>query len=156
MMAMNTFPQSEYQIGGSQRPVEHALFDRSRGDSRLGWLKAIFNGKKRMPALSERIAGRAVRAQHALGPRSVEIEQITGTESRADDFDPDFNPRDDRMRERWVHIAWLRLRGVNLPAVDLIQVGSEYFVRDGHHRISVARALGNAYIDAQVTLIELV
>ncbi len=39
-----------------------------------------------------------------------------------------------------------------LPPVDLIQLGDTYFVRDGHHRISVARALGYAYIDANVTV----
>jgi hypothetical protein len=39
-------------------------------------------------------------------------------------------------------------------AVALIQVGDVYFVRDGHHRISVARALGQAYIDAKVIVLE--
>jgi hypothetical protein len=107
-----------------------------------------------MPTLTKRIAGRAIRGQHWLGLRSVEIDRIVGTESRADDFDADFNPRHDRMHGRWVRIAELQLSQATLPAVELIQVGSEYFVRDGHHRVSVARALGSAFIDAQVTCIE--
>ena len=61
----------------------------------------------------------------------------------------------DRSRERWVSIATLRLSDRGLPAVILLQVGEEYFVRDGHHRISVARALGEAFIEAHVIKIEL-
>ena len=41
------------------------------------------------------------------------------------------------------------------PALDLIKVGDAYAVRDGHHCISVARALGEDYIDAHVTAWEL-
>jgi hypothetical protein len=41
-----------------------------------------------------------------------------------------------------------------MPPVELIRVGDVYFVRDGHHRVSVARALGQAYIDAEVTVWE--
>jgi hypothetical protein len=155
MMAMNNFSQNEYQVtNNSQRPLAHQMFNRSRARALLAKFKAIFTGKGRMPALNERIAGHSVRAQRSLGLRTVEIERIAGTESRADDFDAEFNPRDDRIRERWVGIATQRLRQAYLPAVELIQVGSEYFVRDGHHRISVARALGNAFIDALVTVIE--
>ncbi len=156
MFAMNNFPQNEYLSNcGQLRPLAQQLFNSSRTSSRLTGLIAFFTGKKRMPALTERIAGHAVRAQHFLGLRCVEIERITGTESRADDFDPQFNPRDDRIRDRWVRIAELRLRQAYLPAIELIQVGSEYFVRDGHHRVSVARMLGNTFIDAQVILVEL-
>jgi hypothetical protein len=41
-----------------------------------------------------------------------------------------------------------------LPPVELIQVGDVYFVRDGHHRISVARMMGQDSIDAEVTVWE--
>jgi hypothetical protein len=47
------------------------------------------------------------------------------------------------------------LQDIGLPAIDLLQVGDTYFVRDGHHRISVARALGADYIDANVTVLEI-
>jgi hypothetical protein len=52
---------------------------------------------------------------------------------------------------RWVNIATAILQGEFLPPVDLIRVGETYFVRDGHHRISAARALGQKEIDAVVT-----
>jgi hypothetical protein len=156
MMAMSSYTQYEYQINGnSTRSLAQLLFNHARTNARLSLLKALFTGKGRMPALAQRLAGHAVRAQHSLGLRSVEVERIVGTESRADDFDTEFNPRADRIRDRWVRIAEMRLRQAYLPAIELIQVGCEYFVRDGHHRVSVARTLGSAFIDAQVTVLEL-
>jgi hypothetical protein len=47
-------------------------------------------------------------------------------------------------------VAVVRLAGEDLPAVELVHTGGIYFVRDGHHRISVAKALSEAYIDAEV------
>ena len=66
------------------------------------------------------------------------------------DFDDQFNPLKERVRERWKRVALAFLRGESLPAVELVEVDNVYFVRDGHHRISVARAMGREYIDADV------
>ena len=88
---------------------------------------------------------------HHLGIRSVAVDQIRGSEGRSEDFDRSFNPLQDRTRSRWLNIARARLAGRELPPVELIQIGEVHFVRDGHHRISVARALGEKYMDAEVT-----
>jgi hypothetical protein len=80
----------------------------------------------------------------------VAIERILGSEGRANDFDRDFNPLQDRSKGRWLGVAAARQRGKPLPPVALIQVGDVYFVQDGHHRISVARALGQRAIEASV------
>ena len=154
-MAFSMYPTIDYQ--GSycdMRMLASRKFDSLRANARAGWIKALFTGKWQMPSLSKRLAGRAILGQHSLGLRSVEIERIVGTESRARDFDADFNPRREHMRTRWARIAELELNQVTLPAVELIQVGDDYFVRDGHHRVSVARALGCSFIDAQVTRVE--
>jgi hypothetical protein len=82
----------------------------------------------------------------------VPIRQIRGSEGRSRYFDCDFNPLYDEARGRWLNIARARQQGKNLPPVVLVQVGDIYFVRDGHHRISVARALGQLYIEARVTV----
>ena len=58
------------------------------------------------------------------------------------------------MSKRWLGVARAALRGEHLPPVDLIRAGDVYYVRDGHHRISVARALGQREIDARVTVWE--
>ena len=52
-------------------------------------------------------------------------------------------------------VAGAQIQGVPLPTVDLIQVGDRYFVRDGHHRISVARTLGRHFIEAEVTVYQM-
>jgi len=89
--------------------------------------------------------------RHYVGVQSVLIERIQGSEGRIEDFDNSFNPIHEYSRSRWLSVASVRLAGAALPPVELIQFGGFYFVRDGHHRISVAKALGEAYIDAEVT-----
>jgi hypothetical protein len=80
----------------------------------------------------------------------VPLNKIVGTESRSDDFDADFHPLKKHNRERWISVAAARRTGVVLPAVELVQDGNEYYVRDGHHRISVAKAMGQLEIDARI------
>ncbi len=88
---------------------------------------------------------------HYAGLRVVPIHQIQGSEGRRDEFDVDFRPLQERTVGRWLGIAAVQLRNAaTLPPVELVQVGDVFFVRDGHHRISVARALGRVYIDAEV------
>ena len=93
-----------------------------------------------------------IRDAHFAGTRPVPIARIRGSEGRAKDFDGDFRPLNPASKSRWIGLAAAWLRGEHLPPVDLIQVGDVYFVRDGHHRISVARALGQREIDALVTV----
>jgi hypothetical protein len=86
-----------------------------------------------------------------LGLRIVLINHICGTLGRMNDFDLQFHPLTERLRDRWVSVATAHLEGIGLPAVELIQVRDKYYVQDGHHRISVAKALGQDEIDAKVT-----
>lgn len=91
-------------------------------------------------------------AQAHAGIRLVPIASICGSEGRSDDFDADFRPLREASKERWVDIAIARSRDVPLPAVELVQIGDCYFVRDGHHRISVAKMAGQLEIEAEVTV----
>jgi hypothetical protein len=88
--------------------------------------------------------------RHFAGVQSVSIERIQGSEGRIEDFDNSFNPTQERSSSRWLNVASVRLAGTALPPVELIQFAGIYFVRDGHHRISIAKALGEDYIDAEV------
>ena len=86
------------------------------------------------------------------GTRTVPISHIRGSSSsRCCDFDAGFRPLHSCDQARWLRLAAARLRGATLPPVELIQVEGVYFVVDGHHRISVARALGEREIHATVT-----
>jgi hypothetical protein len=88
------------------------------------------------------------------GVRSVPIDKIVGSEGRSKDFDALFRPLDSHSRHRWQRIAEARQKGISLPPVELIQVGEVYYVRDGHHRISVARMLDQEHIDAEVQVLK--
>jgi hypothetical protein len=89
--------------------------------------------------------------EHSLGLRVVRLEAIVGTVDRSRDFDRSFRPTSARVRSRWEHLDAAMRRGESMPPVDLLEVGELYFVRDGHHRVSVSRALGREDIDAYVT-----
>jgi hypothetical protein len=88
--------------------------------------------------------------RHYAGQQSIAIDQIKGTAGRGADFDDAFNPLHDRLRSRWLGVASVRLSGKELPPVEVIHMGGVYYVQDGHHRISVARALGEEFVDAEV------
>ncbi len=90
-------------------------------------------------------------SERSLGLQVVPIEAIIGTVDRGRDFDRSFRPTSGRVRSRWEQIAAAMRRGESLPPVDLYKLGEIYFVRDGHHRVSVACALGRTDIDAYVT-----
>jgi hypothetical protein len=90
-------------------------------------------------------------SERKLGLQVVPIAAIIGTVDRGRDFDRHFRPTSGRVRDRWEQIAAAMRRGEPLPPVDLYRIGEIYFVRDGHHRVSVACALGRTEIDAYVT-----
>jgi hypothetical protein len=95
-----------------------------------------------------------VLSRNDAGLRTVALDQIRGSEGRSRYFDRDFHPLHDEARGRWLNIARARQQGKHLPPVVLVQVGGIYFVRDGHHRISVARAMGQLELEAWVTVWE--
>ena len=90
-------------------------------------------------------------SERSSGLQVVPLDQIVGSVDRGRDFDRRFRPTSARSRGRWEQIAAAARRGESFPPVDLMKVGQLYFVRDGHHRVSVARALGRTDIDAYVT-----
>ena len=122
----------------------------------LGRIYSHFTGRSRsLLDLATELSKRKIRIQHYAGSRTVSIKRIKGSESRSGDFDCDFNPMQTRTFARWMSVAVARSSGETLPLVELIQLGDDYFVRDGHHRISVARGLGEEYVDAKIIVIEL-
>jgi hypothetical protein len=85
-----------------------------------------------------------------LGIRTIALESIVGSVDRTRDFDRRFRPTSQRVRPRWERIALARRRGESFPPIQVYRVGDAHFVRDGHHRVSVARAQGQDVIDAHV------
>jgi hypothetical protein len=142
--------------GSSLSRIAAARFRQAQFRAQVGRLRASLLGRSnRLLHLGSLKASASLRNARYAGLRSVPIRHIRGSEGRCDDFDADFRPLKTHNRSRWVGLAAAWLRGAVLPPVALIQVGDLYFVRDGHHRISVARALGQEQIDAEVTVWDL-
>jgi hypothetical protein len=140
----------------SSRSYAEALFASTRraGRARQVWDK-LRGQSMRLLDLKSVAATGSIGDRRAAGTQTVAIQQIRGSEGRCEDFDVGFHPLKQHTEERWVSVARAQLRGLGLPPVELIQVGDAYFVRDGHHRISVAAALGQQEIDAVVTVWQL-
>jgi hypothetical protein len=81
----------------------------------------------------------------------VPLAAIVGTLEPTLHFDAGFRPASDAVRRRWERIALAHRRGDALPPIELVQRPEGYYVLDGRHRVSVARALGHPDIDARVT-----
>lgn len=121
------------------------------------WRKAAnwLTGKRNdLLAYDEIRARLPLRGQHDLGIRQVPIERIIGSVGRYRDFDRAFLPLQSRTRDRWVNIDKAHYEDIILPPVDLLKIGEIYFVRDGNHRVSVARERGQSFVDAYVTEID--
>jgi hypothetical protein len=91
------------------------------------------------------------RGERRIGLQVIPLDSIVGTVDRSRDFDRSFRPTSRRVRRRWEGIAEAIRRGQSMPPIDVYRIGDLHFVRDGHHRVSVARAMGLDSIDAHVT-----
>ena len=91
-------------------------------------------------------------ARSAVGLRTIDLDSIVGTAESAKQnaFDDRFRPPS-ASRERWQRLWIAGRKGAPLPPISVFRVGGRHFVSDGHHRVSVAHALGMAAIDAEVT-----
>lgn len=116
------------------------------------WLTGKSNDLLPFDTVKERMP---LRGQHYVGLRQVPIDQIVGSMGRYRDFDRAFLPRQTRTRDRWISIDRAHYQEVVLPPVELYKMGEVYFVKDGNHRVSVARERGQAFVDAYVTAIDI-
>jgi hypothetical protein len=129
-----------------------AAFARQRRRSRLErlarWARRSCDAD-RLPCLDQAMAVRVNR--RTLGLQEVALASIQGTTepAKANAFDRVFRPSS-ASRGRWERLWIAGRRGASLPPVSLVRLGDRHFVDDGHHRVSVARALGMAAIDAEV------
>ena len=92
--------------------------------------------------------------QHYLGMREISLDAIIGSVGRYNDFDKEFLPRHSSTRSRWISIDSAQLLDVILPPIEVYKIGEVYFVKDGNHRVSVARRRKQSFIDAEVIEID--
>lgn len=130
------------------------LYRRLRGQALWGRLWSALTGRSgRLHTLAAVEAACTIVDCRDAGVCTVPINRIRGSNcNRSCDYDACFRPLHCHDQERWLNVAASRLRGVKLPPVDLVEVAGVFFVMDGHHRISVARALGEAEVQASVSI----
>ena len=145
--------------GDRHTEIVRAALDLYRQAQIKGWQGQVFAALRRdctcLMDLEKFEAEGKVASRRYAGLRSVPLSQICGSEGRSGDFDHHFRPLRCHTQQRWLNVMLARRLDVPLPPIELIQIGEAYFVRDGHHRVSVAYALHEEYIDAEVTVWEL-
>ncbi|MET0237144.1 MAG: chromosome partitioning protein ParB [Kibdelosporangium sp.] len=120
--------------------------------SRLAaWLRREPDNVNIMLPFDEVIDALGRTGERRLGPQVIRLDTIVGSMDRTRDFDRRFRPTSGRMRERWERLAVAQRRGESIPPIEVYRVGDLHFVSDGHHRVSVAYALGQKTIEAYVT-----
>ena len=85
-----------------------------------------------------------------LGIKEVPLDKIVGSVEKYADFDKNFVPKNNVVKQRWINIYIGYTSDSMLPTVILYKIKDNYYVYDGNHRVSVAKFLNFATIEAQV------
>ncbi|MBZ0285111.1 MAG: hypothetical protein K8L97_30540 [Anaerolineae bacterium] len=88
------------------------------------------------------------------GLQDIPLNRIVGSVGRHQDFTRSFLPKSAISKERWSHIFAEVVGELGLPPVEVYDLCGDYYVRDGHHRVSVARELGFKTVQAYVTEVQ--
>ncbi len=84
------------------------------------------------------------------GVHPIPIDKIVGSEGRYKDFNRNFLPKIDNIKDRWTNVDKAHYKNIELPPIQVYKIGDAYFVKDGNHRVSVARQQGKKFIDAEI------
>ncbi len=147
---MTHYQAQSHSTQETRRKANH-LFTQMLGSGKrqMIWRK-LLGQQNKLEALSTIKKNLRQMPKHGKTVVNIPLHKIVGSEGRVHDFDKQFRPLKSHVRDRWVGIFMAVRQGKLLPPVELIQVGDEFYVRDGHHRISVAKMLGQAAIEAEI------
>jgi hypothetical protein len=113
------------------------------------WLSKL-GGKSRLKSFAAEQARVGAVVCNQRGLQIVPTDRIVGSVGRADDFDSGFRPKRLAGRRRVRGLRLLFEHELSLPPIQLYQIGEEYYVLDGHHRVAAARQIGRQFVDAEV------
>ena len=85
-----------------------------------------------------------------LGIKEIPLDKIVGSVEKYSYFDKNFVPKNDIVKQRWINIYVGYMMDSMLPPVILYKIKDDYYVYDGNHRVSVAKFLNFASIEAEV------
>jgi hypothetical protein len=117
----------------------------------IGWLRGQ-RAPQRLRSLEDELGAAPPRARRPTGLQAIPLCSVIGTAepTKARVFDVRFRAPE-TSRRRWERLWIANRRGAPVPPISVFKVGDHHYVDDGHHRVSVANALGMAAIDAEVT-----
>jgi hypothetical protein len=141
-MNTNLYIQSEFEFN---QATKSGLWQK---------IRALFVGRSSGLRCFARVMRQMNPAQTvSLGLQEISLNSVTGSVDRTQDFSETFAPRQkgETGKERWRQIYMLAVSGKGFPPISLYKIGNDYFVKDGHHRVSVARYLGWQTLQAHVT-----
>ena len=126
-------------------------FSKARNKAWINEMQHVMHpDKKRLLSLNDVKKILKPKNEVYVGLKTVPIHKIVGSEGRYNDFDNHFLPRSNELKQRWVNVDQAHLSDIILPPIQLYELGGLYFVRDGNHRVSVGKAQGVEFIDAEV------
>jgi hypothetical protein len=141
---------------GINSPLESSeRFRRVQIGAQISDLLGLVRGKNTDLVSYEEVARRIKAYQQIeMGTQMVPLEKIVGSVGRYRDFTSEFLPRTGISKDRWTRVDRVLHSLQGYPPIELYKIGDVYFVRDGNHRVSVARANGLSHIEAYVTEIQ--
>jgi hypothetical protein len=143
-MKMNIYPS----FTDIRNHLHHTFFTlRTNARRNLLWAK-LMGRTTALATFPEEAPEKSPNRQYN-GTEDILVEQILGTLNRQKDFDHKFRPLNKHLLERWVSV-YLSVERDGWPPILVHKVGESYYVEDGHHRVSIAQALGMKYIPAKV------
>jgi len=126
-------------------------FSRARGKELFSQIRHFMDPQKnKLLSLDDVREILKPKSESYKGMQAIPINLIVGSEGRYNDFNKYFLPKRDHLRTRWERVDEARLSDITLPPIHLYEIGGVYFVRDGNHRVSVAKAQGVEMVDAEV------
>ena len=146
---MSKLSEANYQIAVRD-------FQRARKEAALQQVLARLQGKSNSLLCYDDVRRhlRATGKPIERGLQEIPLDKIVGSVGRYQDFTRSFLPKKDSDEERWARVMAAITDMTGMPPIEVYQVGEAYFVRDGNHRVSVARQLGSETISAYVTKVE--
>ena len=132
-----------------------SAFARQRRRRRLHRAAILLRGRRaseRLTSLDDVLGAKPPALRRMAGLEAIPLCSIVGTAepAKARMFDERFRVPE-TSRRRWEGLWLAQRRGAPVPPISVFRVGDRHYVDDGHHRVSVAKALGMAAIDAEVT-----
>lgn len=135
----------------ADRTITSSDFDKAQQSARFeSALSSLLGKRKDLLSLYKVTSLIKPESEAYIGMRAIPVNKIIGSENRYHDFSSSFLPKNQMLKARWESIDAAQLDNIILPPISVYKVGDAYFVRDGNHRVSVARAKGQEFIDAEV------